>query len=295
MNKEEGIRSSIFDYLQLTKPKIIPLLLLVAVASAFIAKKSIPSLYTLAALVIAGTLVSAGSLALNSYLEMDIDAKMRRTRRRPLPSKRIVPPGKALIFALSLLSLGVIISYLTLNVISATFIALGAVIYVPVYTMYLKPRTVWNIVLGGFAGSCASLAGWYAVPNNDWIVGWALAALVFIWTPSHFWSLAVITEEDYSSVSIPMLPSVVGPAKAARAIVANTLILIPVSLIIYPYMTGIGAFLYLAGSSLFNFLLLVTNIKLLASPTKDNAWFAFKFSSPYLAVIFVLSVVGALL
>ncbi len=286
---------SLVDYAHLMKPKIIPLLLLVAVASSLVAQKGLPPALTLAGLVVGGTLASGGALALNSYIEMDIDAKMRRTRKRPLPSGKIVQPRKALTFGLSVLAAGVAVAYLTLNPVATLFIALGAVVYVPIYTVWLKPRTVWNIVLGGFAGSCAALAGWYAITFAQPVVAWALAALVFIWTPSHFWSLAVITEEDYSAVSIPMLPSVVGPEKASRAIVANTLLLIPASLVIYPYLVGIGSIVYLAGALVFDGLLLATNIKLLVSPTKDNAWLAFKFSSPYLAVIFVFAVIGALL
>ncbi|MDA4124455.1 MAG: heme o synthase [Thaumarchaeota archaeon] len=286
---------SLRDYARLTKPKIIPLLLLVALASSTIASKSIPPPITLVGLLVAGTLSSAGALALNSYLEMDLDAKMRRTRNRPLPTHRIEDRTRALLFALSLLIIGILVAYLTLNLYATLFIALGALVYIPIYTMWLKPRTSWNIVLGGFAGSCAALAGWYAITNaNPW-VAWTLAALVFVWTPSHFWSLAVITEEDYSSAGIPMLPSVVGEKKAARYIVANTLLLIPVSLFFSPYFNGIGFMVYVLGASIFDISILATDIKLLLAPTKENAWLAFKFSSPYLAFIFLLSSASALL
>ncbi len=276
-------------YLQLTKPKIIPLLILVALASSVIATRGIPSLSIIVGLLVGGTLTSAGSLAINSYLEVDIDSKMRRTMARPLPSNRIVPPRKALFFGLVLIALGVGISFLFLPAIATLFIALGSIVYIPIYTIWLKPRTAWNIVLGGFAGSCASLAGWYAVTTSNAFVAWILAALVFVWTPTHFWSLAVVTEQDYSAVGIPMLPSVVGEARAARFIVANTLLLIPVSLLFYLYLTGTGALIYLVGAVIFDALLLTTNLKLLLSPTRANAWLAFKFSSPYLAVIFILA------
>jgi protoheme IX farnesyltransferase len=286
---------SLRDYARLTKPKIIPLLLLVALSSSVIASKSIPPILTLAGLLVAGTLSSGGALALNSYLEMDIDAKMRRTRNRPLPAHRIEAPTRALLFALSLLTIGILVAYLTLTIYATFFIALGAFVYVPIYTIWLKPRTSWNIVLGGFAGSCAALAGWYAITNaNPWVAG-TLAALVFVWTPSHFWSLAVITEEDYSSAGIPMLPSVVGERRAARYIVANTLLLIPVSLAFSPYFGGIGFLVYVLGAILFDLLILATDIKLLRAPTKENAWSAFKFSSPYLAFVFLLATVSALL
>jgi len=281
------------DYIALTKPKIIWLLLLVAVASAVVATKGVPPLLTVVGLLVAGTLSSAGSLTLNSYLEIDIDAKMKRTKSRPLPSERI-EPRNALAFGLSLIALAVAVAYLTLTPLATLFIVLGAVVYVPIYTVWLKPRTTWNIVLGGFAGSCAALAGWYAVTVADPLIAWVLAALVFVWTPSHFWSLAVITEEDYSAAGIPMLPSVVGEKRAARFIVANTLLLIPISLLFYLYVSGEGQLIYLAGTLVFDLLLLATDVKLFITPTKANALLAFKFSSPYLAVIFVLACVSVL-
>ena len=285
---------SLRDYVRLIKPRIIPLLIIVALGSAVVAARSVPSLVTLVGLAVAGTLVSGGALALNSYLEVDIDSKMRRTRNRPLPSQRIVPPRRALALAITMMALGVVTSYLALTLYATFFIALGALIYVPVYTLWLKSRTSWNIVLGGFAGSCSALAGWYAVTTADPAIAWVLAALVFVWTPSHFWSLAVITEEDYTAAGIPMLPSVVGGEKASKFIVANTLLLIPISLLFYLYLSGTGEVIYLAGTIIFDGLILATNVKLLLAPTKSNAWLAFKFSSPYLALIFALACVGVL-
>ncbi|TLX97879.1 MAG: protoheme IX farnesyltransferase [Thaumarchaeota archaeon] len=258
---------SLSDYLHLMKPRIIPLLLFVGVGSAVVAGHSVPPLRVTLGILAGGGLTSAGSLAVNSYLERGIDARMKRTK---------------------------LLSYLLLNLVATFFIVLGAAIYISVYTILLKPRTTWNIVLGGFAGSCAALAGWYSVTFSDPLAAALLAVLIFVWTPSHFWSLAVITEEDYSAVGIPMLPSVVGAGRASRFIVANTLILIPVSLLLTPLFPGTGLFIYLPAASVMNALLLATNIKLLLSPTKSNAWLAFKFSSPYLAMIFTFAMVAAL-
>ena len=286
---------SFSDYLALTKPKITPLLLMAALGSAVVAARGVPPLQTLFGVLVAGAFASSGALALNSYLEMGMDAKMKRTMGRPLPSGKIVPASHALYLGFGLLGVGIVVALLTLNFLATFFIALGAFIYVPVYTLFLKPRTSWNIVLGGFAGSCAALAGWYAVTTSSAVVGWLLGALVFVWTPSHFWSLAVITEEDYSLVNVPMLPSVVGPVAASRYIVANTLLLIPVSLLYAYYFFGVGFIVYLGVVLVFDLLLLGTNIKLLRSPTKANAWLAFKFSSPYLAVVFLVAMVAAVL
>ena len=284
---------SLSDYYALVKPKIIPLLVFAALGSAVVAARGVPPPTVLFGVLVGGTLASAGALALNSYLEMGIDAKMKRTHNRPLPSGKIIPPSHALVLGLALIALGVATASLTINLVATFFIALGAFVYVPVYTLWLKPRTTWNIVLGGFAGSCAALAGWYAVTFSNQLAGWVLGALVFVWTPTHFWSLAVITEEDYSVVGIPMLPSVVGPTVASRYIVANTLVLIPVSFLLAPYLSGLGLAFYLVAAAVTDGTLLFTNIKLLRAPTKENAWLAFKFSSPYLAIIFLVAMVAA--
>lgn len=286
---------SFSDYLALTKPKIVPLLLMAAVGSSVVAARAIPPLPVVVGVLVGGAFASAGALTLNSYLEMGLDAQMKRTMGRPLPSGKIVPPKQALAFGLGLLAFGLGVAFLTLNLTATSFIALGAFVYVPVYTIFLKPRTSWNIVLGGFAGSCAALAGWYAVTPSNAAVGWVLGALVFVWTPTHFWSLAVITEQDYSAVGIPMLPSQVGPKAASKYIVANTLLLIPVSLLFAFYLTGLGLLVYLGVAAVFDAFLLGTNLKLLKTPNKANAWLAFKFSSPYLAVIFLAAMVAAVI
>ena len=263
-----------------------------ALGSAVVAARALPQTVVIFGVLCGGALASGGALALNSYLEMGIDAKMKRTMARPLPSGKIVPATHALALGLALLTGGVAVAFLTLNLLATFFIALGAFVYVPVYTVFLKPRTSWNIVLGGFAGSCAALAGWYAVTSADALTGWLLGLLVFVWTPSHFWSLAVITEQDYSTVGIPMLPSVVGPEAASRYIVVNTLFLIPVSLAVAYYFSGVGLLIYLGVALVFDALLLGTNVKLFKTPNKANAWLAFKFSSPYLAVIFLVAMVA---
>lgn len=286
---------SLRDYLSLTKPRIIPLIVFVGFASSFIASRGIPPLHVIFGIVVGGGLATAGSLVMNSYLEADVDSKMRRTMHRPLPQHRIVPPERAFLLGISLITFGLTVSLLTLNLIATSFIMLGSLIYVIIYTIILKPRTSLNIVLGGFAGSCACLAGWYAVTFSDQLIAWVLAMLVFVWTPSHFWSLAVVTEEDYLAAGIPMLPSIVGPIKASKYIVFNTLVLIPVSLLLAPFLEGYGLYIYLGFTALTGVVLLVTNLKLLKNPTKENAWLAFKFSSPYLALVFLVAMVASVM
>lgn len=279
----------------LTKPRITPLIIFVGFASSFIASHGIPPLNVILGIVVGGGLATAGSLTINSYLEADIDARMKRTMNRPLPQHRIVPPERAFLLGISLILFGLIISLLTLNIVATSYIILGSLIYIIVYTIFLKPRTSLNIVLGGFAGSCACLAGWYAVTFSDQIVAWVLGMLVFVWTPSHFWSLAVVTEEDYTAAGIPMLPSIVGSREASKYIVVNTLVLIPVSLVLAPFFSGYGLLVYFGFATLSGVGLLVTNIKLLLNPTKENAWLAFKFSSPYLALVFLFAMVASVI
>jgi protoheme IX farnesyltransferase len=171
-------------------------------------------------------------------------------------------------------------------------ILLGAFTYIVVYTIFLKRRTTWNIVLGGFAGSFAALAGWTAAGDSIGGPAILMALLIFLWTPSHFWSLAILTNRDYQKAGIPMLPAIVGEQKASRYIVLNTLLLIPFSLLFY--FLGYNGILYLAITSVVGALLLVTNIKMLREPNKENSWTAFKFSSPYLAIVFTAMVLDTI-
>ncbi|TMI45966.1 protoheme IX farnesyltransferase, partial [Candidatus Bathyarchaeota archaeon] len=191
------------------KPRIVLLLDFTAL-TAFLAAPSNISIIRLVAVIAAGTLASGGAGALNSYLDEDIDRSMGRTSRRPIPQGDI-SPFKALIFGLALIFGGLVISALYLPLLAGLFILLGAAIYVLFYTKYLKRRSSLNIVLGGSAGSCAPLAGWAAATGNlSAAAPWLMGLLVFVWTPSHFWALAMRAVSDYAKVRIPMLPVVVG-------------------------------------------------------------------------------------
>ncbi len=286
------------DYVSLTKPRIILLLDLVAVSAFIVAEPRRVNLVGLLALLFAGTLASAGSGALNSYLDRNIDQSMRRTRRRPIPSGRILPASQALYFGLFLAASGIVLAALFLNLWSAFFVGFGGFFYVFVYTLLLKPRTSLNIVIGGFAGSCAVLAGWTAVTNSvafpAVLPGILMSLLVFLWTPSHFWSLAIRASEDYTEVGIPMLPSVVGERKAMNYIFLSSLLIVVFSVALWNPL-GVFGTLYLSVVSVMGGLLLLSNIRMLQHPSKETAWTAFKFSSPYLAVIFAAMVLDVLL
>ncbi len=278
------------SYLELTKPRIVLLLDFTALAAFLVADSSVDWV-RLAGVLVAGTLASGGAGALNCYVDRDLDKRMGRTSQRPIPTGE-VRAGRALVFGLAMLGSGVLLSALLLPLLASLFIFLGAAIYVLFYTKWLKPRTTLNVVLGGSAGSCAPLAGWAAATGQLGAVApWLMALLVFVWTPSHFWGLAIRAVEDYSKAGIPMLPAVVGEKRAAQYIALNTLLLVPLSLAFVPL--GLFGMVYLAVAAVFGLGMLVVDLKLAFNPTKAKAWTAFKFSSPYLAIIFLAMVVDA--
>ena len=275
--------STLGAYWELMKPRIVLLLDFTALA-AFLATPSSIDILRLVAVIAAGTLASGGAGALNSYLDEDIDRSMGRTSRRPIPQGDI-SPFKALIFGLALIGGGLVISALYLPLLAGLFILLGAAIYVLFYTKYLKRRTSLNIVLGGSAGSCAPLAGWAAATGNlSNAAPWLMALLVFVWTPSHFWALAMRAVSDYTRARIPMLPVVVGEKRTAQYIALNTFLLVPLSLALVWFGFGL---LYLVVAGLLGFGMIMVDVKLAMNPTKARAWTAFKFSSPYLAIVFL--------
>ncbi len=275
--------STLSAYWELMKPRIVLLLDFTAL-TAFLAAPSNISVIRLVAVITAGTLASGGAGALNSYLDEDIDRSMGRTSRRPIPQGE-VSPFRALVFGVALIAGGLAISALYLPFLAGLFILLGAAIYVLFYTKYLKRRTSLNIVLGGSAGSCAPLAGWAAATGNlSAAAPWLMGLLVFVWTPSHFWALAMRAVSDYAKVRIPMLPVVVGEKKTAQYIALNTFLLVPLSLALFWFGFGL---LYLVVAGLLGLGMIIVDVKLALEPTKARAWTAFKFSSPYLAIVFL--------
>jgi len=280
------------NYLTLTKPKIILLLDFTAVAAFLVAAGSRIDPVRLVSVLLAGTLASGGAGALNSYIDREIDRKMGRTSQRPIPRGE-VSPEQALVFGLGLVTTGLVVSLALLPLLATFFIMLGAGIYVLFYTAYLKPRTTLNIVLGGSAGSCAPLAGWAAATGQASLAAWLMALLVFVWTPSHFWGLAMRAVGDYSKAGIPMLPVVVGEKRAAQYIALNTFLLVPLSLVFVPL--GMFGIAYLTIAGVLGIGLIFVDVKLAFNPTKSQAWTAFKFSSPYLAIVFLAMVIDNML
>ena len=279
------------DYIEVTKPRIVVVLVITAITTALAATRfdSTPlipwdiSLYHLLFLGIAGCLASMGSSALNHYFDRDIDKIMSRTVNRPIPSGRL-NPKYVLIYGNILCASSVIISFLTLNLMATAMIALGIFFYVFVYTLWLKRSNVSNIVVGGFAGSAASMAGWATTTGSMDVLGFLIGCLVFLWTPPHFWSFAIKSREEYESVKVPMLPVLIGNEKTAGYIFANTAILLPYSLSLYLF--GLGV-LYFITAAISGSLMLVYHYKLTKYPNPDFAWKAYKITAPYLVVIFM--------
>ena len=274
------------EIIEISKPRIVVLLVITAVTSMYAASKLIgPELdnWGLIHIIIAGGLASAGSSALNHYYDRDIDPLMQRTSGRPIPSGRI-KPNSVLIYGLTVSVISVVYGALALNYVSAFFIALGIFFYVIIYTAWLKRLNSSNIVIGGFAGSAAAMAGWSAATGSMDILGFLIGFLVFVWTPSHFWCLAMKMKDEYSAAKVPMLPVLIGMQKTSKYILINTLILLPYSLMLYAFGMGL---VYTAIAAASGGLMLVYHYKLTKEPTSDFAWKAYKVTAPYLTIIFL--------
>ena len=274
------------EIIEISKPRIVVLLVITAVTSMYAASKFVgPELdnFGLVHIIIAGALASAGSSALNHYYDRDIDPLMKRTSTRPIPSGRI-KPNQVLVYGLAVSVVSVIYGALAINFVSAFFIALGIFFYVIIYTAWLKRLNSSNIVIGGFAGSAAAMAGWSAATGTMDILGFLVGFLVFVWTPSHFWCLAMKMKDEYSEAKVPMLPVLIGMEKTSKYILVNTLILLPYSLMLYAFGMGIvyTVIAVAAGS-----LMLIYHYKLTKLPTSEFAWKAYKVTAPYLTIIFL--------
>ena len=216
-------------YVGLTKPRIIELLLVTTLPAMVVAERGFPDLGLVLATLVGGTLGAGSANAFNSIIERESDSLMARTRRRPMPRHQI-PPRAALVYAAVLAVLSFALTVTAVNLLTALLILAANIFYVVVYTAYLKPRTVQNIVIGGAAGCVPVLAGWAAVTNDLELTPWLMFAVVFLWTPPHFWALAIRYHDDYAAADFPMLPVVAGTLETTRQIVGYTFIMVGFSL-----------------------------------------------------------------
>jgi heme o synthase len=286
------------DYVEVSKPRIVVVLVITAVTSLLAASRfdSTPGVawdvtaWQLGFLTLAGSLASMGASALNHYYDRDIDKIMDRTAKRPIPAGRLSPKN-VLVYGIGVSILSVVIAWFTLNPVATGMIALGIFFYVIVYTAWLKRSNASNIVIGGFAGSAASMAGWATATGSIDLLGFLVGWLVFMWTPPHFWCLAIRAREEFASVRVPMLPVLIGNQRTASYILVNTAILLPYSVALAFFGPGI---LYTAVAAASGSLMLIYHYKLTKNPTPEFAWKAYKVTAPYLVVIFVALALDAL-
>jgi protoheme IX farnesyltransferase len=290
---EEPHPSTLSDYVSLTKPGITGLIVAVAVGGYFLSAPSPIRLAPLLILVLLGASASAGAATLNHYFDRDVDTLMRRTRLRPLPDRRIDPGSRALYGGLLLSAIGVGGAAVLLNPLTAFSILLGGVTYVGVYTLWLKRRSSWNIVIGGFAGSAPALAGSAAAVGHFTPAALALALVLLLWTPPHFWSLALLLRKDYQAAGLPMLPDMNDPAYSGRVIVFSAALLLPATALLW-WLGGVpvwaGAALLLLGV-----LFVALTAPLLVNVEPSRARRGFIFSGVYLLSFLVILIVAGVL
>lgn len=289
-------RNKLYDvllsYYQLSKPRIVALLIFTTLTAMFIAAKGVPPLMLLFHTMFGGAGSAAGASALNQYLDREMDGRMKRTSQRPIPSGR-VSANAALAYGLmvvifSVVWLGVFVNW------TASLLALGgAIYYVVFYTMLLKRNTTVNIVIGGGAGAMPVLVGWAAVTGNVSIEAWLLFAIVFYWTPPHSWALALIVNQDYARVGVPMMPVAHGERATYWQILIYSVLLLIISLT--PIALGMLGWVYTIAAFLLGLELLRVSIKLLRKPDKDVQRRMWKYSTAYLAYLFFVMIIDSVL
>jgi heme o synthase len=272
------------DYVTLTKPRIISLLLLTCVATMFVADPGGPAISTILWTCLGGYLAAGGAGAINHYIEREPDARMARTKGRPLASGRI-EPRRGLLFGATLGVIAVTQLAITVNILTAVLAAAGLLGYVFVYTLWLKPRTPQNIVLGGAAGAMPPLVGWAAATGALSAQALWPFAIVFLWTPPHFWALSLLISDDYARTGVPMLPVVRGETTTRHQIVAYALLLVAVT--IGPVVTGLFGPVYLISALALGAGFVGLALALLAHPSRPAARRLYLSSLAYLALLFV--------
>jgi protoheme IX farnesyltransferase len=272
------------DLVALTKPRIISLLLLTTIAPMFITEAGWPTWSLVGWVALAGYLMAGGANAVNMWFDRDIDRRMARTKNRPIPSGRI-PAAAALLFGIALGGTSFVLFWRFVNPLSAWLALAGFLFYVFVYTIWLKRTTPQNIVIGGAAGAFPPLVGWAAATNSLDLGALFLFAIIFYWTPPHFWALALIKQGDYAGVGVPMLPVVKGDHYTKVRMLGYTGLLVPLSLL--PTLTGTQGMFYGLAALALGGRLLWYCVRLLREPgVTPTAWRMYRYSLLYLALLF---------
>jgi protoheme IX farnesyltransferase len=286
------LKATLGDYYQLTKPRIQVLLLITTAGAMWIASQGRVDPILLVATLVGGSLAASSANAFNCLIDRDIDQLMERTRRRPLPAGR-VKPYQAALFALGLAALSFVVLTVFTNLFAALLALSGIGFYVVIYTLWLKRSTPYNIVIGGAAGAIPPLVGWAAVTGSLDLAALMLFGIIFVWTPPHFWALAMMIREDYRKAGVPMLPVLVGDEPTARQIFWYTLALLPVTLSLYPL--GTMGIVYLGAATVLGVWFVIGAIRLLQRPdNRKEARSLFKISIYYLMLLFVAMGVDSL-
>jgi protoheme IX farnesyltransferase len=288
--RRSSLRETTAAYFQLTKPRIIVLLLITTVPAMVLAERGLPSIGLVLATLVGGAVAAGSANAINCYLDRDIDEVMRRTRRRPLPDRR-VEPAAALAFGYALGAIAFLFLAITVNVLAASLALAAIAFYVFVYTMWLKRSSVQNIVIGGAAGAAPALIGWAAVTGTVGLPAWILFAIVFVWTPPHFWALAMRYSGDYAAAGIPMLPVVRGAEETRKQILLYSLVLFGTSLLLVPF-AEVGA-IYTASAIVLGGWFVWRALRLWRGTSPAESMRLFRYSIVYLALLFTAIAVDA--
>ncbi len=280
-----GLLGMVNDYLALTKPPIISLLLITATGGMFLAAAGIPSLQTLALVCAGGALGAGGANAINHFLDQDIDALMSRTAQRPVAGNRIAPMS-ALAFGIALNIGAFFVLAYWVNLLSAALTLSATLFYVLVYTGWLKRNTPQNIVIGGAAGAIPPMVGWAAVTGGIELPALYLFSIVFFWTPPHFWALALLIQKDYQSAGVPMLPVVVGEERTTQNIFMYSLALVALTLLFAA--TDAVGLVYLASAAALGAIFIVMAWNLKREQTLRKAKHLYLYSLLYLALLFAV-------
>jgi len=281
--KRGNLRQTTAAYFRLTKPRIIVLLLITTVPAMMLAERGLPSIGLILVTLVGGAIAAGSANAINCYLDRDIDEVMRRTRNRPLPAHQI-EPGSALAFGYVLGIISFFFLSITVNVLAASLALSAIAFYVFVYTMWLKRSSVQNIVVGGAAGAVPALVGWAAVTGAVGPPAWILFAIVFVWTPPHFWALAMRYSGDYAAAGIPMLPVVRGAEETRKQILLYSLVLFGTSLLLVP-VASMGA-IYIAAAVVLGGWFVWRALQLWRGTSPAESMRLFKFSILYLSLLF---------
>ncbi|HWD51804.1 MAG TPA: heme o synthase [Acidimicrobiales bacterium] len=281
-------RSRIGAYVALTKPRIIELLLVTTLPTMVVAKRGLPSVWLMVATLVGGSLAAGGANAINMVVDRDIDKLMQRTKKRPLVTGAMTP-AHALIFAVTLEVVAFMELWLAVNLLSAVLAVSATLFYVFVYTLWLKRTSSQNIVIGGAAGAVPVLVGWSAVTNSLSWTPVVMFAVIFAWTPPHFWALAVKYKDDYAAADVPMLPVVATFRRTAMEILAYTVLLVGVSLLLA--VVGHLGVIYVVSASVLGVVFIAMSVRLWMRATPKAAMRLFSYSITYLTLLFVLMAV----